>query len=65
MAALSGKPLANLAKETLPKMRINQSFDVFYPITLPRKSEGLVGDPTSQRKRRTSDRLEVGALTYP
>lgn len=35
MAALSGKPLANLTKETLTKMRIDQSFDVFYPITLP------------------------------
>ena len=28
-------PLANLTKETLTKMRIDQSFDVFYPITLP------------------------------
>ena len=35
MAALSGKPPANLTKETLTKMRIDQSFDVFYPITLP------------------------------
>ena len=35
MAALSGKPLANLTKETLTKMRIDRSFDVFYPITLP------------------------------
>lgn len=64
----SGKPLANLTKETLTEMRIDQSFDVFYPITfhnVTRKSEGLVGDPTPSRKRRTSTRLEVGVLTYP
>jgi len=34
-AALSGKHLANLTKETLTKMRTDQSFDVFYPIRLP------------------------------
>ena len=39
MAALSGKPLANLTKETLTKMRIDQSFDVFYPITLPARAK--------------------------
>ena len=39
MAALSGKPLANLTKETLTKMCIDQSFDVFYPITLPARAK--------------------------
>ena len=39
MAALSGKPLANLTKETLTEMRIDQSFDVFYPITLPARAK--------------------------
>lgn len=35
----SGKPLANLTKETLTEMRIDQSFDVFYPITLPARAK--------------------------
>ena len=30
MAAVGGQRLANLTKETLTKMRIDQSFDLFY-----------------------------------
>ena len=37
----------------------------FLPHNVTRKSEGLVGDPTPSRKRRTSTRLEVGVLAYP
>ena len=31
MAAVSGQRLENLTKETLTKMRTDQSFDYFYP----------------------------------
>ena len=65
MAALSGKPLANLTKETLTKMRIDQSFDVFYPITLPARVKAWLAIQRLQEERRTSARLEVGVLTYP
>lgn len=65
MAALSGKHLTNLTKETHTKMRIDQSFDVFYSHKFTRKSEGLVGDPMIPRKRRTSARLEDSALAHP
>ena len=60
MAAVSGQLLANLTKETLTKIRSNQSFDHFYA-NVAHKSEGLVGKPTLPRKRRTPTRLEVGA----
>ena len=57
---------ANLTKETLTKMRTDQSFDHFYA-NVSRKSEGLLGEPTLPRKRCTSARLEVGACvpSYP
>ena len=66
MAAVSGQRLANLAKQTLPKIRTDQSFDHFYA-NIVRKSEGLIGEPTLPRKRRTLARLEVGAAapSYP
>ena len=67
MAAVSGQRLANLTKETLTKMRTDQSFDYFYA-NVARKSEGEgVGEPTLPRKRRTPARLEVGsgAPSYP
>ena len=60
MAAVSGQLLANLTKETLTKIRSNQSFDHFYA-NVAHKSEGLVGKSTLPRKRRTPTRLEVGA----
>ena len=67
MATVSGQRLANLTKETLTKMRTDQSFDYFYA-NVARKSEGEgVGEPTLPRKRRTPARLEVGsgAPSYP
>ena len=67
MAAVSGQRLANLTKETLTKMRTDQSFDYFYA-NVARKSEGEgVGEPTLRRKRRSPARLEVGsgAPSYP
>ena len=41
VAAISGQRLANLTKETLTKMRTDQSFDHFYA-NFVRKSEGLL-----------------------
>ena len=66
VAAVSGQRLANLTKGTLTKIRIDQSFDHFYA-NVARKSEGLLGEPTLPRKRRTLVRLEVGAgaPSYP
>ena len=66
MAAISGQRLANLTKEILTKMPSDQSFDHFYA-NVPRKSEGLLGEPTLPRKRCTSARLEVcvSATSYP
>lgn len=60
MAAVGGQRLANLTKETLTKMRIDQSFDLFYA-NVARKSASLVGEHTLPRKRRTPAGLEVGA----
>ena len=60
MAAVSGQRLANLTKGTLTKIRIDQSLDHFYA-NVARKSEGLLGEPTLPRKRRTPARLKVGA----
>ena len=60
MAAVGGQRLANLTKETLTKMRIDQSLDLFYA-NVARKSASLVGEPTLPRKRRTPAELEVGA----
>ena len=66
MAAVSGQRLAYLAKQTLTKIRTDQSFDHFFA-NIVRKSEGLLGEPTLSRKRRTPARLEVGAgaPSYP
>ena len=67
MAAVSGQRLANLTKETFTKMRTHQNFDHFYA-NVSRKSEGLVGEPTLPRKRRTPARLEevgAGPPSYP
>ena len=67
MAAVSGRQrLANLTKETLTKIRTDQSFNHSHA-KVARKSEGLVGKPTLPRKRRTPARLEVGAgaPSYP
>lgn len=64
IAAVSGQLLANLTKEVLRKMRADQSFNLF-DANVARKSEGLVGEPTSPRKRwflfSTLARLKVGA----
>ena len=66
MAAVSGQRLAYLAKQTLTKIRTDQSFDHFFA-NIASKSEGLLGEPTLSRKRRTPARLGVGAgaPSYP
>ena len=67
MTAVSGRQrLANLTKETLTKIRTDQSFNHSHA-KVARKSEGLIGKPTLPRKRRTPARLEVGAgaPSYP
>ena len=56
MAPLSVKPPANLTKETLTKMRIDQSFDVFYPITLPARVKAWLAIQRLQE----SDALQPG-----
>lgn len=58
MAAVSGQRLANLTKETLTKMRINQSFDLSM-LMLPARVQAWLA--TLPRKRRTPAGLEVGA----
>ena len=58
MAAVSGQLLENLTKKTLTKIRTNLTI---FMLTLPTSREGLVGKPMLPRKRRTPDRLEVGA----
>ena len=61
MAAVSGRRLANLTKETLTKIpSSDQSFDHFYA-NVSHESEGLLGEPTLPRKRCPSARLKVGA----
>ena len=62
MAAVSEQRLANLTKETLTKMHNDQGFDLFSVVHM---SQGLVGEPTLQRKRHTSLRLEVSAQSIP
>ena len=64
MAAVSEQHLANLTKETLTKMHTDHSFDLF-TANVVHMSQGLVGKPTLQRKRRTPLRLEVGAQPIP
>ena len=67
MAAVSGQRLANLTKETLTKMRTDQSFDYLYANVVRKSEVEGVGEPTLPRKRRTPARLEVGAgaPSYP
>ena len=60
MAAVSGQRLENLTKETLTKIHTDQSLDHSHA-NVGRKGEGLLGEPTLPRKRRTPARLEVGA----
>ena len=66
MAAISGQRLANLTKETLIKVRTDQSFDHFYA-NVVLKSEGLLVESTLPRKRCIPSRLKVGASapSYP
>ena len=66
MAAISGQRLANLIKETLTKLRTDQSFAHFYA-NVAQKSEGLLAEPTLKRKQCTPFRLELGAgaPSYP
>ena len=64
MAAVSEQHLANLTKETLTKMHTDQGFNLFND-NVVHMSQGLVGEPTLQRKRRTSLRLETGAQPIP
>ena len=66
MAAANGQRLENVTKETLTKIRTDQSFDHSHGHVAP-KSEGLLGERTLPRKRRTPARLEVGAgaPSYP
>ena len=64
MAAVSEQHPANLTKETLTKMHTDQGFDLFNA-NVVHVSQGLVGEPTLQRKRRTSLRLEAGAQPIP
>lgn len=61
MAALSGKPPANLTRETHTKMRIDQSFDVFYPITLPARVKAWLAIQLLQE----SDALRTGWRLVP
>ena len=64
MAAVSEQHLANLTKETLTKMHTDQGFNLFND-NVVHMSQGLVGEPTLQRKRRTSLGLETGAQPIP
>ena len=61
-----GQRLPKLTKKTLTKIRTDQSLDHFYA-NVACKCEGLLGEPTLPRKRRTLARLEVGAgaPSYP
>ena len=60
MVAVFGQRLPNLTKGRLTKIRTDQSLHHFYA-NVTCKSEGLLGEPTLPRKRRTPARLEVGA----
>ena len=64
MAAVSEQHLVNLTEETLTKMHTDQGFNLFNA-NVVHMSQGLVGEPTFQRKRRTSHRLDVGAQPIP
>ena len=66
MAAANGQCLENVTKETLTKICTDQSFNHSHGHVAP-KSEGLLGERTLPRKRRTPARLEVGAgaPSYP
>ena len=45
-------------------MHTDQGFDLFNA-NVVHMSQGMVGEPTLQRKRRTSIRLEAGAQPIP
>ena len=64
MAAVSEQPPANLTNETLTKMHTDQGLDLFNA-NVVYMSQGMVGEPTLQRKRRISIRLEAGAQPIP
>ena len=64
MAAVSEQHLANSKKETLTKTHNDQGFDLFND-NVVHVSQGVVGEPTLHRKRRTLLRLEVGAQSIP
>ena len=64
MAAVSEQHLANLKKETLTKTHNDQGLDLFND-NVVYVSQGRVGEPTLQRKRRTSLRLEDGSQSIP
>ena len=64
MAAVSEQHQVNLTKETLTKKHTDQGFDLFNA-NVVHMSQGTVGEPTLQRKRRTSIRLEAGAQPIP
>ena len=64
MAAVSEQHLVNLRKETLTKMHTDQGFNLFND-NVVHMSQGLVGEPTLQRQRRTSIRLEAGNQPIP
>ena len=64
MAAVSEQHLVNLTEETLTKMHTDQGFNLFNA-NVVHMSQGLVGEPTLQRKRRNSLRLDVGAQPIP
>lgn len=61
MSALSSKHVADLTRETLQKMRDQDSFDNFYDCTLTKaKRFEFVGEPTLKRKRKRPARFEEG-----
>ena len=64
MAAVSEQHLVNVTEETLTKMHTDQGFNLFNA-NVVHMSQGLVGEPTLQRKRRTSHRLDIGAQPIP
>ena len=64
MAAVSEQHLVNLTEEILTKMHTDQGFNLFNA-NVVHMSQGLVGEPTLQRKRRNSLRLDVGAQPIP
>ena len=69
MVAVSGQRLANLTKETLKKIRTDQSFDHSHA-NVARKSEGLLGEPRFQvmlkeEKISCFDEISLAVLKFP